>query len=247
MQWLSELERMKSAGGTPARPFVTAAFAISRDGCLTRTRGESTLISGPESQRVTHQLRAVHDALVVGVGTVLADDPALTTRLVEGPSPLRIVLDSQLRVPASARLLRSTARAAWLVTSAPMSGERARLLCEAGADLMQVPPAPEGVSIPALLSLLASAGVGSLMLEGGAAVLESFFRARAIDYIALTISPHRLANPCAVRLGESTRTVLDEWRARSARVQLGVDSLETGPLSAAAREASRPLAPLAAQ
>lgn len=236
MHWLEELERLKSAGGTAARPFVTAAFAISRDGCLTQTRGRATCISGPESLRVTHQLRALHDALVVGVGTVLSDDPALTTRLVEGPSPLRVVLDSQLRVPVTAKLLHSTERAAWLVTSASSSGARARALSNAGADVVHVAPSPGGVSIPDLLARLAGSGIRSLMLEGGAEVLESFFRARAVDYIALTVSPRRLGNPRAVRLGHCTSGVLAEWRARSEQQQLGKDCLETGPLAPPARE-----------
>jgi riboflavin-specific deaminase-like protein len=236
MHWLEELERLKSAGGAAARPFVTAAFAISRDGCLTQTRGRSTSISGPESLRVTHQLRARHDALVVGVGTVLSDDPSLTTRLVEGPSPLRVVLDSRLRVPLTAKLLHSTSRAAWLVTCASTSGERARALSNAGADVVHVPPSSDGVSIPELLSRLAASGVRSLMLEGGAEVLESFFRARAVDYIALTVSPRRLGNPRAVRLGASTRAVLADWHARSERERLGADFLETGPVAPASRE-----------
>jgi GTP cyclohydrolase II len=236
MHWLEELERLKSAGSTAARPFVTAAFAISSDGCIAQTRGRSTSISGPESLRVTHQLRALHEALVVGVGTVLSDDPSLTTRLVEGPSPLRVVLDSRLRVPLTAKLLHSTSRAAWLVTSASTSGARARALSNAGADVVHVAPSPGGVSIPDLLSRLAASGVRSLMLEGGAEVLESFFRARAVDYIALTVSPRRLGNPRAVRLGHCTSAVLAEWRAGSALNQLGKDCLETGPLTPPTRE-----------
>jgi GTP cyclohydrolase II len=236
MHFLEELERLKSAGGTAARPFVTAAFAISRDGCIARTRGRSTCISGPESLRVTHQLRALHDALVVGVGTVLSDDPSLTTRLVDGPSPLRVVLDSQLRVPVTAKLLHSTPRAAWLVTSASVSGARARELSNAGADLVHVEASPDGVSIPDLLSRLAASGVRSLMLEGGAEVLESFFRARAVDYIALTVSPRQLGNPQAVRLGDCTSAVLADWHACSEHSELGNDCLETGPLTLLTRE-----------
>ncbi|HKP59466.1 MAG TPA: RibD family protein, partial [Polyangiales bacterium] len=183
MTWLSELEGLQvdfaaaqgGAESAASRPFVTAAFAISADGCLSRERGKPTRISGPESLHVTHQLRALHAALLVGVGTVLADDPALTTRLVSGPSPLRVVLDSRLRVPATARLLHSTERSAWLVTSAAASHPRAQQLSAAGADVVAVPASPEGVALPALLSMLAASGVRTLMLEGGATVLESFF------------------------------------------------------------------------
>jgi riboflavin-specific deaminase-like protein len=243
MSWLSELQRLQgdfaaAHGGEQSalsRPFVTAAFAISADGCLSRESGKATRISGPESLHVTHQLRALHAALLVGVGTVLADDPALTTRLVSGPSPLRVVLDSRLRVPPSARLLHSTERSAWLVTSAAASHPQAQLLAAAGADVVQVPASPEGVALADLLSLLAASGMRTLMVEGGAAVLESFFRSRCVDYVVLTMSPERLANPRAVKLGPSTDAALRAWRAHSRREALGVDRLETGPIAWLAR------------
>jgi riboflavin-specific deaminase-like protein len=229
MRWLQELEHLKSARApAPARPFVTAAFAISRDGCLSRTRGCATQISGPDAMRVTHQLRAVHDALVVGVGTVLTDDPLLTTRLVAGPSPLRVVLDSRLRVPADARLLHSTPRAAWLVTTSRAPQARARTLQLAGAELVHVAGSPDGVSLHEVLAHLSACGVRSLMLEGGAAVLESFFRARCVDYLAVTVSPLVLGNPHAVPLGRCTAAALRSWRA-SEQAMLNEDRLDTGP------------------
>jgi len=240
MRWLQKLERSKadfarghSDSDVSPRPFVTASFAISRDGCLTRTRGHATRISGPESLRVTHELRARHDALLVGVGTVLSDDPALTTRLVAGPSPLRVVLDSSLRVPVTARLLHSTSRAAWLVTTSPASGAKARALAAAGADLVEVPGSTEGVSLPALLGRLAVDGVRSLMLEGGAEVLESFVAAGFVDYLVVTIARRRLGNPRAVRVGPRTRDVLSAFRAVSEHERLGDDWLATGPLPVA--------------
>ncbi len=233
MRWLQELERSKEAFAAArerTRPFVTASFAVSSDDCLAQTRGQATRISGPEALRVTHQLRAHHEALVVGVGTVLSDDPALTTRLVEGPSPLRVVLDSSLRVPVTARCLRSTPRAAWLVTSAPASDVRARALAAAGADLIQVPGSKQGVSLSALLSLLAAHGVRSLMLEGGSEVLESFFQEGCVDYLVVTVGARQLDNPRAVRVGPHTRDVLRRWRVASEQTDLGADRLETGPI-----------------
>jgi 3,4-dihydroxy 2-butanone 4-phosphate synthase/GTP cyclohydrolase II len=229
MRFWEELQRLKDHNpASPARPFVTAAFAMSRDGYLTKTRGQATRLSGPESMRVTHQLRAVHDALMVGVGTVLSDDPLLTTRLVAGPSPLRIVLDSQLRVPATARLLRSTAQRPWLVTSWQAPPQRAAALEAAGADLLRVKQSREGVALTEMLSGLYARGVRSLMLEGGAAVLESFFRAQCVDYLVLTVSPERLANPLAVSLGCCTAEALRGWHG-SDIATLGDDRLEVGP------------------
>jgi riboflavin biosynthesis pyrimidine reductase len=158
-----------------------------------------------------------------------------------------VVLDSRLRVPPTARLLHSTERSAWLVTSTGASHPQAQLLAAAGADVVQVPASPEGVALPELLSLLAASGVRSLMLEGGAAVLESFFRSQCIDYLVLTMSPERLANPRAVKLGPCTSATLAAWRVRSRRERLGVDRLETGPVEWLAPGSNATRASLAAR
>lgn len=233
MRWLAELEELKQSrpgSQTPAgRPFVTAAFAISRDGCLSGARGQGTAISGPESLRVTHQLRATHDALLVGVGTVLSDDPLLTTRLVAGPTPLRVVVDSTLRMPESARMLRSATSAPWLVTTSRAPSQRVAALVAAGADVRQVDYSGDGVCLVALLALLGAHGVRSLMVEGGACLLDSFFRAGCVDYLAITVAPFALDNPDAVVLGGVTRAALACWRA-SHRDALGNDHLLAGGL-----------------
>jgi len=237
MHWSQEIEQLKTRGRSPSdRPFVTAAFAMSCDGYLSAQRGHSTSLSGPQALCVTHQLRATHDALVVGVGTVLSDDPLLTTRLVEGPSPLRVVLDSHLRVPATARLLRSTQRPPCLVTTARACScsPHARELEAAGADLVCVAESGEGVSLPDALARLAERGVRSVMLEGGARVLESFFRAECVDYIALTVSPQPLANPDAVPVGRCTSEVLARWCA-SYSTHVGDDRLALGVAPCARR------------
>jgi riboflavin-specific deaminase-like protein len=229
MPFWRELERLKAARPTqPTRPFVTAAFAISCDGCLAGARGCSSAISGPPALRVTHQLRATHDALLVGVGTVISDDPLLTTRLVPGPSPLRVVLDSHLRTPDTARLFRAPERQPWLVTTERTSSRRAQTLQSRGARLIQVAGSGDGVSLPAILAHLSACGVRSLMLEGGAHVLESFFRGQCVDYVALTVSPQRLDNPGAVALGEFTRATLRNWRAHYSTL-IGNDRLDAGP------------------
>jgi riboflavin-specific deaminase-like protein len=227
---LDRLQRGYAAGN--ARPFVTASFAISADGCLSHARGRASRISGPESLRMTHQLRAMHDAVLVGVGTVLSDDPQLNTRLVSGPSPRRVVLDSALRVPPSARLMASTSLRPWVVTAAQAGSERAEALSDAGADLIHVPASREGVSLSALLDDLSRRGVTSLMLEGGAAILDSFFREGYIDYVAMTVSPRSLSSPVAVKLGGSTTAALRAWRATH-HARFGCDHVSAGALTGA--------------
>ena len=89
------------------RPLVTLSYAQSLDGSIARERGKPLALSGPESMRLTHQLRAAHDAILVGIGTVLADDPQLTVRLVEGKSPIPVILDSRLAISPTARLFQN--------------------------------------------------------------------------------------------------------------------------------------------
>jgi 3,4-dihydroxy 2-butanone 4-phosphate synthase/GTP cyclohydrolase II len=218
------------------RPFVTVSFAVSEDLCLSATRGAPTRVSCDEAMQVTHELRTAHDALLVGVGTVLSDDPVLTARLASGPSPLRVVLDSRLRTPAHARVLRSNAQAPLLITTPLATEARADELSQAGAEVLRVAADPRGVALPAALQKLRARGVGSVMVEGGADVLESFFAFGLIDFLAVTISPQRLDNPQAVRLGPHARAALSTWKRSPERV--GVDSLFSGPLLAAVKAAS---------
>jgi GTP cyclohydrolase II len=224
---LSHLEGLQSSFEDAPRPFVTVAFAISRDGCLSRTRGRGTRISGEESQRFTHQVRALHQGLLVGVGTILSDDPQLTTRLVKGPSPRRVVLDSRLRVPANARVLSADAGPTVVVTTSRAAPQSALALEQAGAQVVRVAAAESGVSLDEVLKLLRDQGVRSLMVEGGAAVLESFFKAGVIDYLAVTVSQADLDNPEAVQLGPTTAAAIKGWR-EEVREQLGEDTLRAG-------------------
>ena len=139
LNWHREWEQAKTTAQAHAvRPFVTATFAISRDGCLSRTQGEPTVISANAAMQMTHALRAVHDVVLVGVGTVLSDDPLLTTRLVPGPSPRRVVLDSTLRTPLTARVLTTPVDAPLIVGSTEAAPARAEALPSAGAPAASV-------------------------------------------------------------------------------------------------------------
>lgn len=218
------------------RPFVTVAFAVSEDLCLSGTRGAPTRVSCDEAMQVTHELRTTHDALLVGVGTVLSDDPVLTSRLAVGPSPIRVVLDSRLRTPVEARVLRSTSQSPLLITTSLATDARREELTRAGAEVLRVSADPRGVALPAALQKLRARGVTSVMVEGGADVLDSFFAADLIDFLVVTISPQRLDNPQAVRLGAHARAALAAWKR--APEQVGIDSLFSGPLHAAVKAAS---------
>jgi diaminohydroxyphosphoribosylaminopyrimidine deaminase/5-amino-6-(5-phosphoribosylamino)uracil reductase len=150
---------------------------------------------------VAHELRATHDAVLVGAGTVLADDPQLTVRhgdLTAGVQPLRVVLDGQLRTPPSARLLRADPRRPALVIGTARRGNgavtrRARLLGQAGAEVLLLPGGRDGeLALPTVLEALARRDVQSLLVEGGSRVLGAFIAARAADAVAWFMAP-RLA------------------------------------------------------
>lgn len=183
-------------GHHPHRPFVTLSYAQSLDGSITVQRGRPTAISGSESMRFTHQLRASHDGILVGIGTVLADNPSLTVRLVPGENPHPVILDSQLRCPPSIKLMARHPIIATLPTADPA---RQAALEAAGAQVWHLPANKNGlVSLTALLPRLKEAGYHSLMVEGGSQVITSFLTTGMVDRVVVTVAPLYLGGLTAV-------------------------------------------------
>ncbi len=171
------------------RPLVTLTYAQSLDGSIALRRGEPLALSGSESLRMTHRLRATHDAILVGIGTVLADDPSLTVRHVPGTSPQPVILDSRLRFPLDAKMM-GNARLPWIATTAAVDGVRADALRRAGARVLTLPSRGDGrVDLAALLQQLGRDGIRSLMVEGGAGVIAGFLASGLADLCVLTIVP----------------------------------------------------------
>ena len=176
----------REAGSTP---FITLTYAQSLDGCIAVRRGRPLALSGWDAQLLTHMLRAAHDAILVGVGTVLSDDPRLTVRLVDGPDPLPIVVDSRARTPTSARLLSHPTRRPVIATTDAAAPEASAALERAGARVVRFPSDPRGrVDLDALLEWLAGEGISSVMVEGGSRVITSFLRARRVDHMIVTVA-----------------------------------------------------------
>jgi 3,4-dihydroxy 2-butanone 4-phosphate synthase/GTP cyclohydrolase II len=214
------------------RPLVTLSYAQSLDGCITAKRGQSLAISGPQSLALTHQLRAAHDAILVGLGTVLADNPRLTVRLVDGNDPQPVVADSRLRFPLDANLLRNHPLSPWIATGLAAEQDRQRALEGAGARVLRLPLNTHGqVKLVALLECLAELGIDSLMVEGGARIITSFLRERLADLLVLTISPMLVGGLHAVdNLGETDPALFPRLsRARCER--LGEDLVLWGELA----------------
>ena len=172
------------------RPLVSLCYAQSLDGSLTQQRGVPLALSGSESQILTHWLRASHDAILVGIGTVLADDPQLTVRHVAGKNPQPIVLDSRLRMPLDTSLLSRHPLKPWIATTHLSDLQRRHELMAVGARLLLCEPDARGcVSLVSLLQKLAEMQVKTLMVEGGAATLTSFLVERLADRAVVTIAP----------------------------------------------------------
>ena len=172
------------------RPWVTLSYAQSLDGCIAACPGQPLALSGPQSLILTHRLRAAHDAILVGIGTVLADDPRLTVRLVEGEDPQPVIVDSRLRFPIDANLLRGHSLPPWIATRDGADQDRQRSLETANARVLRLPADPGGgVYLVALLECLGRLGINSLMVEGGARIITSFLREQLVDLLVLTVSP----------------------------------------------------------
>jgi len=187
-------ERMRSSSSTTRRrPFVTLTFAQSVDGNLALRKGQPTRLSGQESMVMTHRLRAFHDGILVGVGTVIADNPSLTTRLVPGSNPKPIVLDSRLRIPLDSKLLNSDkCERPIIITSKTSNTKTARLIQDKGATVLycNVEKSSGHICLSAAMELLKSSlKINSLMVEGGASVLSSFLSSRLGDELIVTVAP----------------------------------------------------------
>jgi GTP cyclohydrolase II len=190
---MEEIDRLLSSAPEhrrqTGRPFVTLSYAQSLDGSIAARPGHPLTLSGGQSMALTHSLRAAHDAILVGIGTVLADNPKLNVRLVPGKNPQPVVVDSRLRFPTYANLLRHNGRVPWIATSEKADPDRQMALEEAGARVLRLPGDNGWVDLAALLKRLGDLGINSLMVEGGAQIITSFLAARLIDQMVITIAP----------------------------------------------------------
>ncbi|MGB8652042.1 MAG: bifunctional diaminohydroxyphosphoribosylaminopyrimidine deaminase/5-amino-6-(5-phosphoribosylamino)uracil reductase RibD [Mycobacteriales bacterium] len=185
------------------RPLVTWKYAATLDGRSAAADGTSRWITGEAARREVHQLRAEVDAVVVGVGTVLADDPALTARPDPGHQPLRVVVDSKGRTPASARVLDGSAPTL-VVTTGPSYGDDRTLVLPADAD--------DRVDVTRLLDALADRGVVSVLLEGGPTLAGAFLRAGLVDRVVAYLAPALLGAGAPALQDAGVGTITDALR-----------------------------------
>ena len=175
------------------RPFIRLKIAQSLDGRIAAASGDSSTshgkswITDENARKLVHRMRSRHDAVLIGRGTALADNPELTVRLVRGPNPLRVVLDSRLSLPDSARLFTLPDREKTMIfCSAETNPEKISLLKNKG---VQVIPVEGGLSLQAVLTALAERGIRSVFVEGGCAVFTAFLQERLWDKLTVFIAP----------------------------------------------------------
>jgi riboflavin-specific deaminase-like protein len=166
------------------RSFVLGRIAQSLDGYIATRDGESVWISGPEDLRHTHRLRALFDAVIVGARTVRSDNPRLTTRLVDGPSPVRVILDPDRRLGTSFHVFQGGP--ATLLMCAP---EHATLATHGEAEVVAVPRDNEGLRIDAILADLRERGLRRIFVEGGGVTVSRFLAVGALDRLHVTVAP----------------------------------------------------------
>ncbi|MFL5736562.1 MAG: GTP cyclohydrolase II [Actinomycetota bacterium] len=170
------------------RPYVVLKHAQTLDGRTATASGDSRWISGTEERALSHALRSACDAVAVGIGTVLIDDPQLTVRFVSGPSPIRVVFDSLLRIPDRAKVL-SDGPATVVVTTPRSSEARRQALIERGIGVEVVREGSGGVSLSDALVALTSRGIASILVEGGAQLATSLLSGGLVHRAIVSIAP----------------------------------------------------------
>lgn len=224
------------------RPLVTLSYAQTFNGAIGTLDGGPLRLSSPESLRITHALRAAHDAILVGIGTVLADDPQLTVRMVEGASPQPVVVDSRLRFPRDARLL-AHPNSPWIAHIEGVQPPSAWLQ-PPSVRLLSLPPDLEGhVDLHALILELGRLGIRSVMIEGGARLIGSLLAQDLVDFAVLTLVPRFVEGQRISLTGlvPSGLSFVDPTY-----IQAGQDILVWGELGPAGYPAAQPALPPAA-
>lgn len=220
---------------TTGMPFVTAKFAMSLDGKIATRAGDSKWVTGPDARQRVQEMRRQSDAILVGINTVLADDPQLTARDADGKplprQPLRVIADSRCRTPASAQLL-SQPGSTLIATIDSAPKQNASLLEGAGAEVLVLPAGADGrVAMGRLLEELGKRGIVNLMAEGGGVILGSLFDAGLVDKVYAFVAPVVIGGQGAASPveGQGIELMTQAWNIdRPALREIGADWLIIG-------------------
>ena len=170
-------------------PFTTIKMAMTLDGKIATAGGQSQWITGETARRQVHKLRNQYDAVLVGIGTVLADDPQLTVRHVSGRNPIRVVVDSQARTPLQAHLVADKAAHTIIAVGQDVPNDRLTDFVAAGIEIIQIPAHSDGLDLRYLFRYLARRGLSSILVEGGATLNASILQENLADSVIWFIAP----------------------------------------------------------
>jgi diaminohydroxyphosphoribosylaminopyrimidine deaminase/5-amino-6-(5-phosphoribosylamino)uracil reductase len=177
------------------RPYVILKAGVTLDGKIATAKGESRWITGPRARQEAHRLRSEVDAVVIGVGTVIHDDPALTARLSDRPlkmapkQPLRVVLDSRLRTPPTARICARQDLAKTLIVTTSRASWPRRPFEQAGVEILSLSKKNGRVSLPALMTVLGKRGITSVLIEGGSTTNAAVLREKLVNHVLFYLAP----------------------------------------------------------
>ena len=209
------------------RPFVTLKAALSLDGKICLANNSSKWLTGIEARTKAHEIRAENDAVLVGVNTVLNDDPELTVRHVKGINPKRIILDTSLKTPLDAKIISNDGKCI-ILTLENENSEKAKKLKDKGSEVITL----ENLSVKNVLDVLISKGVLNLMVEGGASVLSSFIKSGLADYVNFFYAPKILGEGKGFELDMNFNSVSEAFSINNIKSCLiGKDIFMEGRLS----------------
>ena len=219
---------------TTGLPFVSLKAAMSLDGKIATSTGESRWITGDKARALGHRLRAIHDAVLVGVGTVLADDPRLTVRDARGRTPLRVIVDSRARTPAEAALLTADEVPPVIAVTRAAPGERLEALRRAGAEIWEMPSSGGQVDLSALMKRLGGRQVQSVLVESGGTLTAALLDANLADRVYFFVAPRLIGGaeaPTPVG-GAGVAKLSEAWRLENVRMRrVGEDFLISGDIA----------------
>jgi diaminohydroxyphosphoribosylaminopyrimidine deaminase/5-amino-6-(5-phosphoribosylamino)uracil reductase len=191
----AQLNRAYLHWARTGRPYVILKAGMTLDGKVATAKGESRWITGPRARQEVHRLRSQVDAVVVGVGTVIHDDPALTARLSDRPlklapkQPLRVVLDSRLRTPPTARICAKQDQAKTMIVTTSRASRPRSLFERAGVEILSLSMKKGRVSLPALMTVLGKRGITSVLIEGGSTINAAVLREKLVSHVLFYLAP----------------------------------------------------------
>lgn len=214
---------------TTGLPFVTLKLAASLDGRIAAPGGESKWITGEASRKLVHKMRAVVDAVMVGSETALKDDPELNVRLAAGRNPVRVVLDSAMRLPATSKLFKGTKEGheSLIIFTSRKADERlVAAAVEAGAEIIRLPGSKGGLPLKKVLKALGAAGLTSVLVEGGGVLAASFLKEGLADSLVVFYGPMVIGGDGLSMVGPlSLKGLKDAPRFTAVRVKKSGDDI----------------------